>query len=404
MPVGPALNASELGYQPVDADNHYYEPPECFVDHLDPGYDGPRIHVVPDERGIGRPHFGNRRFDFLHVNPTERVQAPGDLERVLRAKDRRDRPEPRWVDPREEAAFVDRGARVRLLDEQGIDAALLLPSWAIHVEHEMRHRPHAVYAALRSFNRWVEAQWGFGADGRIFAGALLSLLDVDLAVEELDRVLHAGARAVLLKPGPVEGRSPADAHYDAFWARLDEAGVPVVLHVCNDGYNELYSSLWGEDPRPAMVEQSAFQWACFHVERPVMDTLAAYIFHNLFGRFPNLRVASIENGSGWVPYLLDSLDKGWRMATPRSPWPFGVVDERPSDIFRRHVSVTPFHEDDVPALVDRIGAERVLFGSDYPHPEGLAQPLDFLESLAGLSAAEVRRVMRDNAAELLALA
>lgn len=391
------------GLRPIDADNHFYEPPECFVEHLDPGYDGPRIRVVPDEAGVGRPFFGDRRFDFLHVNPAERVQAPGDLEAVLKAKERSVRPEPNFLDPREEPAFVDRDARVRLLDEQGVDAALLLPSWAIHVEHEMRDRPDAVFAALGSFNRWVEERWGFAHEGRIHAAAMLSLLDVDLAVAELERVLDAGARAVLLKPGPVEGRSPADTHFDPFWARVDEAGVAVVLHVCNDGYNELYSSLWGEKPRPTMVEQSAFQWACFHVERPVMDTLAAFVFHNLFGRFPNLRVASIENGSRWVPYLLDSMDKGWRMATPRSPWPFGVVDEPPREIFRRHVYVTPFHEDDVPALTEEIGAKRVLFGSDFPHPEGLAEPLRFLDALEGLPEEQVRRIMRDNAAELLGL-
>ncbi len=83
------------------------------------------------------------------------------------------------------------------------------------------------------------------------------------------------------------------------------------------------------------------------------------------------------------------------------PWLGGRIDEKPSEIFKRHVWVSPFHEEDVPALAGVIGADRVLFGSDFPHAEGLAEPRDFVESLAGMPDADVRMIMRDNLRDLL---
>jgi predicted TIM-barrel fold metal-dependent hydrolase len=88
----------------------------------------------------------------------------------------------------------------------------------------------------------------------------------------------------------------------------------------------------------------------------------------------------------------------------RGPWVGGYWSGRPSAVFREHVYVSPYPEDDVSKLIDRIGAERVLFGSDYPHPEASRNPDGFVELLEGRTDHEVRRVMRDNAVELFALA
>jgi predicted TIM-barrel fold metal-dependent hydrolase len=142
------------------------------------------------------------------------------------------------------------------------------------------------------------------------------------------------------------------------------------------------------------------EWALSFTERPVVDTVTALIADNLFGRFPRLRVLSVEYGSGWVAPLLHKLDHLARLFS-KDMWRFGVPPERPSDTFRQNVWVAPFFEDDIPALARVIGAEHVLGGSDYPHPEGLLWPAEFADELAGMSAAEVRLVMRDNLAALI---
>jgi hypothetical protein len=82
-------------------------------------------------------------------------------------------------------------------------------------------------------------------------------------------------------------------------------------------------------------------------------------------------------------------------------WRFGAPPVKPSDLFRQNVWVAPFFEDDVPALCQLIGVEHVLNGSDYPHPEGLLWPTEFVEELEGMREADVRRVMRDNFVSLL---
>jgi len=131
-----------------------------------------------------------------------------------------------------------------------------------------------------------------------------------------------------------------------------------------------------------------------------MDTLSALILHNLFGRFPNVRCLSVENGSLFVPYLLAAMDKMNGMGR-NGPWIGGRINDRPSEIFKQHVFVSPYHEENIVALAGMIGDTQVLFGSDFPHPEGLAEPRDFAEPLAPLGDDAVRRIMRDNLSGLL---
>ena len=110
---------------------------------------------------------------------------------------------------------------------------------------------------------------------------------------------------------------------------------------------------------------------------------------------------SIENGSLWVPYLTRAMDKMGGMGR-NGPWPGGRITERPSAIFKRHVFVSPYHEEPIAELVDLIGASQVLFGSDFPHAEGLADPRSFADALPDLAYDDLRLVMRDNGRSLVA--
>ncbi|MFP8875651.1 MAG: amidohydrolase family protein, partial [Myxococcota bacterium] len=154
---------------------------------------------------------------------------------------------------------------------------------------------------------------------------------------------------------------------------------------------------------PPAHQQSAFQWTCIYGDTAIMQTLAALIYHNLFGRFPGIRVLSVEHGSLWVAYLMAAMDKMKGMGR-NGPWPGGYVHGKASEIFRQHVYVVPHHEEPMAPLVEAIGAEHVLFGSDYPHSEGVAEPVDFVEALEGFDAETTRSIMRENSAQLLGLA
>ena len=105
-----------------------------------------------------------------------------------------------------------------------------------------------------------------------------------------------------------------------------------------------------------------------------------------------------------MPYLLSRLDKAQKSCTSHSPWVGGVVKDRASDVFRAHICVNPFPEDDHEALFEWLAPEHLLFGSDWPHPEGIPEPRAYPEYLpANTPPIAIRRMMRDNARELLGL-
>ena len=391
----------------VDIDQHYYEPLDCCTRHLDPAYRDHALHVAVNAQGRQEWRFGERPLDGERY-PRQVTVAPGALEKSLSARDRGEQYQHVFVDGTA-PEYTDRATRLRLLDEWGIDAAVMFPSSGLAFDAQMTERPDAACAAATAFNRWIEEDWGFGGDRRIFGAPFLSLQVVDLACAELERVLALGARIVQVRLGAVNGRSPAHPDFDPFWARVQEAGVPVALHITASGYEKLLAEFWGEDPHAEHAHRSGFQWYATFATRPAMDTFAALIFHNLFGRFPRLKILSVENGSRWVPTLLQEMDAAFRFVAgnPLSNWVGGPLTERPSDVFKQHVWVAPFldtgHEAPLPELVELLGADHVLFGSDWPHGEGRESPRHFDAELAGVAPADLEKILRSNTASLLGL-
>ena len=391
----------ELSLKIVDADNHYYEPDDAWTRHIEPAFRDRAVHVVRGDDGVGRPYFGTQPLYYLDRTPLDLIGRPGS---VVANKDGRYAPlaADDLIRPGEVPWFVNRDARLSWMDGGDIEAVLLWPSLGLAVEHQMRSDPPACMANLRSFNRWLNEDWGFAYQSRVFGVPWLSLIDLDGAVAELGEVIAQGARAVALLFGPVDGRSPADPYFDPFWALAAEAGIVVGFHGAESGYNELLSVHWGEQPRPPAKAQSPFQRAMFFGERPIADTLAALVLHNLFGRFPDLHVLCVENGAWWVPSLLRAIDRGARSGA-YGQWLGGRFDQLPSEVFREHITVAPNDDDDIRGLVDLLGADRIALGSDYPHPEGVAEPRRFLDG-SGLDARERQLVGHDNVAALLRLA
>jgi predicted TIM-barrel fold metal-dependent hydrolase len=386
-------------YPIVDADNHYYEPDDCFTRYLEPEFAERACHIVRSGEGAGVPYIGHEPAYYLGSNPADRMGRPGAH---AAAKDLRYRPlgEEDMLRPGEIPRFYDRAERLRWMDEGEIESVVMWPSLGLGVEWQLRDDPEACVANLRSFNRWIDEAWGFDYEQRIFAVPTISLIDLPAAIRELESVLAGGARVVHVLFTTVNGRTIGHPDFDPFWARLSEAGVPVAFHGAEAGYCDLFSEAYGEKRRPFAHQQSAFQRAVLW-ERPIMDTLAALVLHNVFGRFPSLQAMSVENGSAWVPYLLRVMDKAEQTGA-YGDWIGGRITDRPSEIFRNHVSVAPFDDDDIRELTDLLGADRVLLGSDYPHPEGIAEPRRFLEGHV-LSELEIRKISRDNTARLLSL-
>jgi predicted TIM-barrel fold metal-dependent hydrolase len=393
-----------LPFAAFDADNHYYEAEDAFTRHIDPKM-AKRCMQWATIDGKKRLLVGGRVNKFI-PNPTfDPIAAPGSLEDYFRGRNTEGLDlatmfgdlDPLSAHP----GYRDRDARVALLDEQGLEAALLFPTLGVGMQEALKHDIPALHAAFAAFNTWLDEDWGFDrGDGRLYAAPMLALSDPQSAVAEVERVLAMGARLVVMIPGPVptgDGyQSPGAADYDPVWARLQEARVPVAIHAGLGGTSQ-YTKYWERSGGQFEgFRHSVFPLVAF-AERGISETFAALICHGTLSRFPELRWVSIENGAMWVPDLLRQLRDGY------GKMPFAFATD-PVEQFRSQVWVSPFYEDDMARLADVLGTEKLVFGSDFPHAEGLKAPLDFVHDIPTFTDDQVRQVMRDNVRELLGVA
>ena len=379
-----------------DADNHYYEATDAFTRHVDKRMQS-RCMRWAEIDGKQRLLVGGKINRFI-PNPTfDPVAKPGALIGYFRGKTSITNLHSAFgeLDPIQ-PAYRDPAARVELMDAQGLDAAFVFPTLGVGMESSLAHDRDALLAAFAGFNRWLLDDWTFNYHDRLYATPYLTLADVDWAVAELEFVLDHGARIINMRPGPITdptgNRSLGHPDHDPFWARVDEAGITVAFHAGDAGYGFMLEQ-WGVNPEfQAFRIPALFQLLTMS---PISDTVASLLADGVFLRFPNIRIATIENGSEWVAPLCKKLRKVYAMRGP-------MWDEDPIETLRRHVYVAPFYEDDLAELRDLIGIDRIIFGSDYPHAEGLADPISYVDDLtaAGFDAAEVDKVMYANAASL----
>jgi len=384
-----------VDFDAFDADNHYYEATDAFTRHLPARH--AKLVQWAEIGGKQRMIVDNKIFRFI-PNPTfDPVARPGCLDEYFRGKVAGDDIRQAFgalepINP----AYRDPGARVELMDSQRLAGCFLFPTLGVGVEESLLHDPDALHAVFHGFNEWMHDDWTFNYRERIFAAPYVCLQDPERAEAEVEYALEQGARVVVMRSGPVRGpsfsRSPGDPMYDPMWSRIAEAGILAAYHSGDSGYGR-YADEWGGGGDFQAFRNDPFR----HVtggHRPIYDTIAALVCHGVFRRHPNLRVATIESGSDWVPLLLHALEKSYG----QTPAAYERVD--PVQQVRDHVWVSPYYEDNLPQLRDELGADKMIFGSDYPHAEGLADPLSFVNDLPGFTDEEVRLVMRENALAL----
>jgi predicted TIM-barrel fold metal-dependent hydrolase len=390
-----------------DADQHYYEAQDCFTRYASQRMVKEKfVRWVTEADGKRRRLFVGGKEANVIGNPTfDPITAPGiyheTLKRLEVGKDRSadayGKLEP--IRP----AYRNKDVRLGVMDEQGVEKTLMFPTLGVTMEGFISDDVEMLYDCFHAFNRWVADDWGFAYRDRIFAAPYLSMLDLERAIAELEWALKEGARLITIRPGPAYGRSPADPYFDPFWARIEEAGVLVTYHAF-EGPSEVgdaYYRLWAAPPRPRLKEHALLKSAIAGVDNAIMDTLSALVLHNLFGRFPRLKVATIEMGAKWVSYLLTRIDHAGGLINRRISAFGGTLNDKPSEIFKHHIWVAPFPEEDVPALARLIGAEHVLMGSDWPHAECMPRPKDYLHCLDGLDQHAIKHIMRDNIQNLV---
>jgi uncharacterized protein len=378
------------GLTVIDADGHVQEPSDLWERYIDPAYAefAPRCDATRTDNLFS--------VDGL-VMPRMFVPAVGrmDYRRSLVGQ---------W-NARFAAQFSlgDAGFSSRSyleeLDREGIDRMVLFPSRGLYAA-AVEHLDGGLSAAIcRAYNDWLA---GFCAadPARLVAVALVALHDPAAAAAEVRRtVTKLGMRGAMVRPNPCAGRNLEDPAHDVVWAELESLGATLAVH---EG-----SGSW----MPAYGDRYPGSYLAQHAMSHPMEQMGAVYALTVGGvleRHPSLRVAILEAGATWLPYWLHRLDEHVEQLRD-VPSETGWLSRSPSVAFRAQcwISCEP-DEPNVRALIDSIGADRLLWASDYPHPDcnypGMVDHLAKGAEANGLTRDELRLWAGDNARRCYGLA
>lgn len=385
-----------LDYRPFDADNHYYEALDAFTRHV-PKDMQPRIVQWVEMNGR-KYHLVGGTISHAVVNPTwDPIAMPGALNAFFKGNPegkspmemlRRREPLPDY--------YLGAEARGKIVDEQGLCGVWLFPTLGVLYEELIRTDIEACTVMMQAFNRWLYEDWGYCYQDKIFGAPYLCLGDPAAAAAEVEKVVELGARVVVMRPAPVTiatGKvSPFSKVFDPLWSAINEAGITVVIHAAASGYSSM--GYVADTKFSSSLSRNAGYMgptlASFAIERAAQDWLIQSVFEKLYDRFPRLRVASVENGSDFLAPMFRKFDQTANKS-------FGWFNDHPTDTFRANVWMNPFWEDDVNEVVSLMGADRVIFGSDWPHIEGLPHPLDYVVELKDFEPDDRKMILVDNA-------
>lgn len=293
-------------------------------------------------------------------------------------------------------ASYDGAARGELLDSWQVDGCVIFPT--IGILPIPTDDLDLISAYCAAYNTW---QADFMADlpGRVAAIAVINWRDVDAAAKELERCLKLGFRGLFVPPEVIDGHRPGTAHFDPVWRQMEAAGLPGCLHVIVrfSGSAVPFAGWHGATPRMGPVFG-------FGLGAPgqIIPALASMVLDGLFERFPTLKVCSVEAGCGWAAFLMDRLDEKHALLGQLAPSP---LELKPSEYIQRNCYfVAEPEERTIDAMLEIVGEDKILWGSDFPHIDStLEAPWLIRESVASLSERRRDAVLGGNAVKLFQL-
>ena len=368
----------------IDADSHTVEPPDLWVENLEPEYRHRAMRIAVDENGL----------EYLEIDgkkPTGYLISGGMFGRPSGiGKDVKDLLTPGKITYQEglEPGAVDPIERLKVLDSEGIEATVLYPTMGLAWEAECPDYKLAA-AYCRVYNDWILDFCRPNPD-RLIPIAHISVSDADEGAKELERTAEIGARGVFLSGYPINGVSYGDPRHDQFWGIAQESDLAVSLHIAatpRQVFDNLYTG---------GVPENTW-WNFLTLANDTFIGFASLFKGAVFDRFPDIKIIVLETGAGFMPYWLDRMDEFYekfRFATG--------MQMKPSDYFYKQcwISLEPDDEMAV-ATINVLGADRFIWGADYPHSDGLYGAVDVLKNnISPLSEADQAKVLGENAIEL----
>jgi predicted TIM-barrel fold metal-dependent hydrolase len=255
-------------------------------------------------------------------------------------------------------AVYDVHARVKAMDEDRVWAELLFPTFprfggTQFLDAEDKELGLAI---VRAWNDWMLDEWCAAYPERFVPQTLVPLWDVPEAVKEVERCAAKGSRAILFteNPAPLGLPSFPTGHWRPLFEACNETGLPLSMHIGTS------SGLLS----PSAESTPSVGIALCGVNS--MSALGDLIYSGAFNGLPDFKIALSEGGAGWVPYVLERLDYTWE----RSRYEGLQNDERPSDVFARHVWVCIIADEYAVRNRDLIGIDKLMWEADFPHNDG----------------------------------
>src|SRR5215468_5656313 len=349
----------------VDADGHLLEDAALWQHYIEAKYKDRALCIKRDENGLEYLEIGGR--------PSKRTRRgyPATLGRMGQKDLEAFAPHPEKT----YAANMPFGAcdadeRLKLLDAEGLDAAVLYPTLGILWESELSD-VELSQAYCRAYNRWV-AEFCSGSRGRLIPIAHLSLGDPAAAATELERAVKDGCKGGWVAQFVMTRKPHAHPDHDPLFAKAQELGVPLGVHPTVE---------------PNWALPGRYDWKYLRGQYYFLNVTAgdgirhaftSFFQYGTFDKFPQLKLVLLEAGAGWIAYWLDRLDAVYASAMGQTV----PLKEKPSHYFKRQcwISADP-DESALPAMVDLVGADRFFWASDFPHPDHVGNYIEEVEEL-----------------------
>lgn len=362
----------------IDADGHILEPPNLWKENLPKKFKDRNLGIVRDEEGWECLEIDGKISDVIRgLGVASGFGKPGE---VAFSKDFS------YLDGPKGA--YDPDERVKQLDIDGIDAAVLYPTIGILWEEEVKDAELSI-AYNRVYNDWI-ADFCSTHPDRLYGVAHISLIDVDLAIAELKHAAKLGLKSMLMTPYPTNGKAYGDTYYDPFWAEAQDLGIPVGLHVvARPGF---HGSKWYNH---TTFHGSPFYFLSVTLGFDIQASFVSMFEGGTLERFPDLKLLVLEVGSGWVPHFIERMDSKWNHSG------FMTACKRPPSEYVKRQCWFGCDADEsmIPPASARLGSDKFFWSTDFPHFDGFPNALGTIkEGIRELPPPDKRNILGDNAA------
>lgn len=373
----------------IDTDTHITEPGDVWTSRLPQKFQEQAPRMIRTDDGMDVWQFGNRARQ-IPVGATAMAGWPEPFPSI-----------PMNLDQAAPGTY-DAKARLDYMDEIGAWAMALYPNIGGFGSETFLglDDPELMLACVRAYNDWL-IEW-IEPDPRRFIPVMATpFWDVDAAVAEIQRCREIGHRAILFTSAPQDFGMPliGDAHWNPIWDAAQDVDLPISLHIGSGDFQDQLMNperftTHGIGPTTVSGSMSILLSNAIQLMDVVMS--------GVLPRNPRLKVVSVESGIGWMPFVKEALDHGFKYTNVPGEKP--EFTKLPSEYIREQVwACTFFEEFGTHACLDEIGVDRVLFETDYPHPiclygDEVREKID--AAFGDLPEDVQKKVLFSNAAEL----